>query len=119
MSDLDPVSGTGYALGTAGAVKLVWDFVAARMKRANELEQENSAEEKADIKKVLELSQEMKTELGLIKQSLATQKGEFDGLNQRVEGISTNYGGRISKVEQDVSAILAKLELLLGKRARK
>jgi hypothetical protein len=113
VSDIGIPEVGGYTLGGAALVKFAIDYFTSRAKKADELEEENRAEEVADIKRVLEAVTEIRSDMALFKQALATTNGAFVEMKERVDGISENYGGRIARLEQDLTSLSTKVETLL------
>ena len=122
VSDLNIPEVGGYVAGGGALAKFAWDFITARAKKADQMEADDRAEEAADIKKLLEVTQEIRRDMALFQQTLNTQAGVVAEVKGRLDGISANYGTRLSSLEQSVAGLVTKLELLLertDRRARK
>lgn len=102
--------------GGAGAValyKAVEWLVLGRLKKAEKAEEQAEETRDAKLDAVLEVVQRLDRDLSLLTQSLSTHVGTVAEVKGRLEGMSANYGSRLSQVEKDV----VELRTLLKRRS--
>lgn len=120
MSDASDIigyagGGLGGAVGIGVIAKYIWDQVKSRRDTLErQVEQDRDAKMTAILEKLNVLELDMRSLLEKHATSLATV-GE---VKARIEGISTNHGGRLGTMEQSLVEVRTRLVALEAAMAR-
>lgn len=115
MEPSDILATGGGAAGVGVLAKYIWDSVRQRKEQL-----EDRAEETRDAKldTVLEKLGNLELEFRGAMERIAAQTSTLGEVRARVEGISANYGQRISEMEKELVAIRTRVEALEYRKRR-
>ena len=112
----DIISAAGAVLGGGAlAWKVVEWFLAARLKKADQLEEDAETEKDTKLDAIYALVQRLDREFGTLSANFSHYTGTVNEVKGRIDGMSENYGKRLSQVERD----MVELRTLLTARRRK
>ena len=117
----EPGEWVPYVAGPAGVVglwKVVEWLVSSKVKRGETVEAKAEDERDAKLAEVLRVVQKMEGELALLSLKLSTQAVESGELKARIDGMSSNYGGRLGGVEQRLAVLDEGVRELRERRRR-
>ena len=108
---------------TGPASIAVWKFaewfISKRLNKAEKQEEATEAEEKSKLDKLLEAVQRMERDVALISRDLSMHAGAVAKVEERINGMSTNHGQRISQLERDVVELKTLVNQLLSSPRRR
>lgn len=115
MSDLPDI----VPLATGPAAVALWELgkwlVIGRLKKAEAVVEGVEKGDREKLDTVLGLVQKMEKELGIMTEKLSGYAGTVAEVKGRIDGMSANYGGRLSQLEKDFIELRTEMRM---KRAR-
>ena len=113
MSKLLTQGGSGLGIGAV----VTW-AISRAFRRSDRAEQENADETRSTLRTLVEGQHAMQRSMDSLVQSVGTQGATVQEVKARVDGISSNYGGRISGIEKDLARLAERIEERTGKAPR-
>jgi len=103
----------GGGLGIGAVV--TWAITRA-FRRADKAEQEDAEEVRATLKTLVDGQHAMQRSVDSLVQSVGNQGATVNEVKARVDGISANYGSRISGIERDIARLTERIEERTGRK---
>lgn len=114
MSDVSDIigyvgGGLGGAAGVGVIAKYIWDTVRTRR---DTLEAKAESERDAKMSAILEKLNVLELDMRSLLEKHATSLGQVAEVKARIEGISTNHGGRLGTLEQSFVEVRTRIVAL-------
>lgn len=110
------------AIAAGPSAVAVWELgkwlVVGRLKKGEKIEEQNATDDRTKLDTVLSVVTKMERELALLAQQLSTHSGTVNEVKARVDGMSLNYGTRLSQFEKDIVELRVRLIAIEDKPKR-